>query len=334
MDEDYRHALIEHVKPRFHGKETIQSRASWNRPDAAERDYKRLTREIDDLMTDALREALPKIKTILDRRYEDAHRYDSQESDLDELKQIFDRVLKRISTTHVMEHIEHEVIGIQLNVEKMTLNEWKKAVKRTIGIDLFTDYYRGEKYKKLIDQWIQENVDLISKFPAKSVDAMQKAVFDGWYQSKPTRTIIKEMQEQFGMDRRRAEFIAVDQTSKLHAQITKCQQTEAGVEEYIWSTCLDHSVRSRHRELHGQRFRWDDPPLVDAKNNRHCHPGEDYRCRCVALPVFNVETLDIASHDADWNAIDERYRQRQKQWIQEKRDRKKARKSAAHAKKK
>ena len=45
MDDEYRRALIERVKPRFHGKETIRSRASWNRPDAAERDYKRLMRQ-------------------------------------------------------------------------------------------------------------------------------------------------------------------------------------------------------------------------------------------------------------------------------------------------
>lgn len=45
MDDEYRRAMIERVKPRFHGKETIRSRASWNRPDAAERDYKRLMRQ-------------------------------------------------------------------------------------------------------------------------------------------------------------------------------------------------------------------------------------------------------------------------------------------------
>lgn len=50
MDDEYRRALLERVKPRFHGQETVQSRDSWNRPDAAERDYKRLTRETDALM--------------------------------------------------------------------------------------------------------------------------------------------------------------------------------------------------------------------------------------------------------------------------------------------
>ena len=334
MDDEYRRALLERVKPRFHGQETVQSRASWNRPDAAERDYKRLTREIDGLMEDALREALPKIKAILDLRYEDAHRYDSQESDLDEINRIFDKALKRITTVKVMERIAREMDSIKLNVEKMTLNEWKKAIKRTLGIDLFADYYRGEKYKKLVDQWIRKNIDLISKFPIESFGTMQQIVFNGWYQSKPTRTIIKEMQEQFGMDRRRAEFIAVDQTSKLCAEITQYQQTEAGVEEYVWSTCRDHRVRSRHRELHGKTFRWDDPPVVDQKTGRRCHPGEDYRCRCVAIPVFNVGSLDISVYDADWNAIDESWRQHQKQWAQEKRDRKKARKAAAAAKKK
>ena len=132
--------MIKRVKPRFHGQETVRSRAAWNRPDTAERDYKRLTREVNDLMTDTLRDALPQIKSILDRRYDDEHRYDSQESDLDELKRIFDRALKRITTVRIMEKITREVTGIKLNIEKLTLNEWNKAVKRTLGIYLFADY--------------------------------------------------------------------------------------------------------------------------------------------------------------------------------------------------
>jgi SPP1 gp7 family putative phage head morphogenesis protein len=334
MDEEYRRAVIERVKPRFHGKESIQSRASWNRPDSAERDYKRLMRELNIALAAALREALPKIKAILDRRYSEMHRYDSQESDLDEIRRILEDALKGVAVLQVMKKLEKELDLIRKSVESTALKEWSKAVKRTLGIDLFTDYYRGDTYRQLVDQWVRDNVDLISKIPDETVGRMRDTVFQGWYEGKSSKTIAAEMQRQYGIERRRAELIAVDQTAKLNSQITQYQQREAGVEEYIWSTCRDKSVRQRHRELHGKKFRWDEPPVVDVKNNRRCHPGEDYRCRCVAIPVFNTGSLDVTIQDADWNAIDERYRQRKREWAMEKRELQKARQAAAAAKKK
>ena len=87
----------------------------------------------------------------------------------------------------------------------------------------------------------------------------------------------------------------LDQIAKLNGELTKQQQTDAGVEEYIWSDSGDGRVRESHHALNGKRFRWDDPPVVTppGKPVRRCHPGQDYQCRCVALPVFDISTVDI-----------------------------------------
>jgi SPP1 gp7 family putative phage head morphogenesis protein len=77
----------------------------------------------------------------------------------------------------------------------------------------------------------------------------------------------------------RAELIARDQTLKLNGAITEIRQTNAGVDSYIWSTSLDERVREEHAALEGQTFSWSSPPEVG-------HPGEDFQCRCVALPVI------------------------------------------------
>jgi SPP1 gp7 family putative phage head morphogenesis protein len=77
----------------------------------------------------------------------------------------------------------------------------------------------------------------------------------------------------------RAELIARDQTLKLNGQITATRQMRAGVNEYTWSTSQDDRVRESHAALEGQRFSWLAPPEVG-------HPGQDYSCRCVAIPVI------------------------------------------------
>ena len=88
-------------------------------------------------------------------------------------------------------------------------------------------------------------------------------------------------------------MLARDQIAKLNGDITQQQQQDAGVVEYVWSTSGDSRVRPSHAALNHKRFRWDDPPVVDEKTGRRCHPGKDYQCRCCALPVFNIKTVDL-----------------------------------------
>ncbi len=84
----------------------------------------------------------------------------------------------------------------------------------------------------------------------------------------------------------RAELIARDQTLKLNGEIAQTRMRNAGVERYTWSTSLDERVREDHAALEGETFSWNDPPVVDAATGRREHPGQDFQCRCVAVPVI------------------------------------------------
>ena len=113
-----------------------------------------------------------------------------------------------------------------------------------------------------------------------------------------------------GIDERYAQFLAVDQVAKLNCDIAKQQQTSIGVKRYKWSTSKDARVRKSHRVLHGKIFEWDNPPIVDEKRGRKCHPGQDYRCRCVAIPVFDKESLNIPVEAVDWDEVDKKTKER------------------------
>lgn len=78
----------------------------------------------------------------------------------------------------------------------------------------------------------------------------------------------------------RAQLIARDQTLKLHGDIIRIRQVNAGVEEYEWNTSNDDRVRESHENKEGQRFRWDSPPADTG------HPGQDFQCRCVPIPII------------------------------------------------
>ncbi len=84
----------------------------------------------------------------------------------------------------------------------------------------------------------------------------------------------------------RAELIARDQTLKLNGQIAATRQQAAGVDSYTWSTSQDERVRDEHAALEGQTFEWSSPPSVG-------HPGEDFQCRCIAVPAGVAELDEV-----------------------------------------
>lgn len=159
-------------------------------------------------------------------------------------------------------------------------------MKRTLGVDLLDDYYSGAFFSTELEQWVNDGVSLIKTIPQDSLDAMENIVMDGFVDGKSLTDIQRDIQAQYGIDKRHAAFIARDQTAKLNAAITERQQKDAGVRRYKWSTSGDERVRSDHKKLDGRVFSYDDPPVVDSRTGRRCNPGQDYNCRCVAIPVL------------------------------------------------
>jgi SPP1 gp7 family putative phage head morphogenesis protein len=103
-----------------------------------------------------------------------------------------------------------------------------------------------------------------------------------------------QIQERLNVTRSRAELIARDQTLKVYGQIQEARQTDAGIEEYDWSTSDDERVRESHAALDGTRQRWDSPPVVDERTGRREHPGGDFQCRCAAIPVLPTDEAPIS----------------------------------------
>ena len=69
---------------------------------------------------------------------------------------------------------------------------------------------------------------------------------------------------------------------------------------YIWRVPPGFAARTRpeHLRLDGQRFRWDEPPVVDARTGARGHPGHDPRCRCYAEPAAGPQAESHAGASA------------------------------------
>lgn len=281
----------EALKKKFGSHEVLLNKRPPRYPEQAEREFKRITNSYMRLLNKLLKEYLPEIKNAADE--EKNRRHDDTTDLLAVVTKVFEKMADELQRDMEAFGLEHRVEDMAKLTRKLSINEWKKAVESTLGIQLADDYYTGELFRKLMKEWIDNNVDLIKTIPNDSLSQMRELVLEGYRNGKPTTKIVKEIQEVYGMTRRHAQLIARDQIAKLNGQIAKLQQEDAGVSEYIWSTSGDSRVRQGHKALDGKRFKWSDPPIVDAKTGRRCHPGEDYQCRCVALAVFDYETIDL-----------------------------------------
>jgi SPP1 gp7 family putative phage head morphogenesis protein len=171
------------------------------------------------------------------------------------------------------------------------ISRWNRIeLERVLEIDLRS---ADTGIAKMIDQWRDMNVGLInqatlSKDPTLMRPSLladiSEVIEDAHRKGLRVDELADILMDRFSVSESRAKLIARDQVLKLNGQITKHRQTSAGISKYKWSTSKDERVRPGHRDLHGTIQSWASPP--DVGNGRHEHPGGDYQCRCVSIPVL------------------------------------------------
>lgn len=296
MDAELRkEAIREQARKKFKGKQKLASKVRPHYPVRAEREYQRVTNAYMLILSKIIKEKLvPEIRKAANAELEPGYwRRDSEGGLMRRLAEAFDKCERALERETRSFDLTRRIAEVAALTTKLSIKDWKQMVKETVGIDLLDDYYAGEFYKKALAAWTKENVDLIKTIPHDTLGRLREIVLDGYRNGRTTTKIVKAIQKAYGVNRRHAQLIARDQMAKLNSDVTQKQQEDAGVKEYEWSTSGDSRVRDSHRKLNGKRFRWDDPPVVDEKTRRRCHPGQDYQCRCVALPVFDIDTLDL-----------------------------------------
>lgn len=300
MDDKSRRLYIEKIRKKFYGHDNLKSKYIPQIPQSAEREYIRVASEYMHLLKIEVEKSLLEIKncykTNRDLEEEKNRRTDSFTDLMLKINSIFaniESVLTKKTGSYGLRKRLENLANIN---RKLTIKEWKKAIRATLGIDIREDYYLGDFYKEQIEEWIRQNTDLISTIPNETLAKMKEIVYNGYTSGKTTTKMLKEIQRAYKVSLKHARLIARDQTAKLNGQIQRHQQMDAGITEYIWCTCGDERVRDSHKALDGKKFSWDTPPVNS--DGRACHPGEDYQCRCIGRPVFNNSNLNLPIDDS------------------------------------
>lgn len=146
--------------------------------------------------------------------------------------------------------------------------------------------------ERIAKEWSQ-NLDLyIKDFTDSEILNLRKSVQKNFEAGNRFETLIHSIQRSYGVTERKAHFLARQETNLLISKFKETRYTEAGVTHYRWRCVVGspaHPVRPSHKALDGKIFRWDDPPITTADGEpvRRNNPGQDYNCRCMAVPVLN-----------------------------------------------
>lgn len=257
------------------------------------RDLTTILKRIEAVVQRELIPQLPRIVAMVNiTRPEDAPIRNDAPGD--EIDGVVATVIARVGAE--VDDAEIEMLA-QRNVVRTTTwhgNEFQKQVREVAAINVYDDTTGLVPHLELA---VSENVRLIKNLEAKTLDEIRGVVLRGARTGMHQSVIAEQIQQQFGMSKRRAALIATDQVGKLNSELNAIRQQRLGVRRYRWSSSQDERVRKRHRQLNGTIQEWAKPPVTDERTGERAHPGQPIRCRCQPIPIIDDVFADAGLID-------------------------------------
>lgn len=195
-----------------------------------------------------------------------------------QVKKIFtDKRINDLATSFVeaVEVSEKRAIDSSIRKAKKSISK-----ERIIAIDRLADKGTESIYRKAVSA----NVGMIKNLPEEYLTRVTDTIVSGIKEGKTYTSMSKDLIKAGGIEERRTEFIARDQTGTVYGDITKKRQENLGIKSFIWVTSRDSRVRPSHVLLDNREFDWDTGatganvmPEVEG-----LVPGQDYNCRCTS----------------------------------------------------
>lgn len=165
--------------------------------------------------------------------------------------------------------------------------QFAKTTKVLTGQDLEIPL-RPDLMEKMKEAYT-ENLDMyISDWQDKQVLRLRKKVAQNVETGFRAEQLIKDIQAEKRVSYNKAKFLAKQETSLMVSKYRQVRYEDIGIRRYQWSTSHDQRVRPDHAHLQGKIFRFDQPPVTDLHTMARNNPGEDFNCRCIAIPVLST----------------------------------------------
>lgn len=135
----------------------------------------------------------------------------------------------------------------------------------------------------VVQATVAENVTLIRSISAQYLTQVQGDVMRAVAAGRDLSTLTKTLEARTGITKRRAAFIARDQTAKATATLTRVRQQEIGVTKAVWlHSGGGKEPRPEHVAFSGKTYDIAKGAFLEGK---WTWPGVEINCRCVSKAV-------------------------------------------------
>ncbi len=140
--------------------------------------------------------------------------------------------------------------------------------------------------KDIAQATINANVSLIKSIPKQYLLQVEGIVMRSVQHGGDLHQLSNDLQKQFGVTKRRAEFIAHDQNNKATSAFTAARQRELGITEAVWMhSHAGKEPRPTHVKMDGKKYDVT-KGMFDTAEKRFIFPGELINCRCISRSVI------------------------------------------------
>lgn len=203
------------------------------------------------------------------------------------IKTFLDTQLSNINELIKKLHIPELIEGFMQNLQKRTYALAQKKKIELISPKL-TDFRANAVYKNYV-----ESLDYnIKGWVQSDITKMRETVSQMALEGKGIKTIADYIQGRYGVDQKKALFLARNENAIATSEYLAAKYQEEGITHFKWLTAKDERVREDHKKLHGKIFTFDNPPVVDSRTGAKGLPGEYYNCRCRLEPVVTSDWLE------------------------------------------
>lgn len=135
-----------------------------------------------------------------------------------------------------------------------------------------------------------ENVGLIKSIPERYLTDVQTQVWESVKTGADLSTLSKDLQQSYGVTKRRAALIARDQNNKAKAIIENTRRQQLGIRQAIWQhSKAGKTPRPTHVAMNGKVFDLD-KGMYDSAVGKYVWPGTEINCRCTSRAIIPIDT--------------------------------------------
>lgn len=224
-------------------------------------------------------------------------------------KSMIEEALKSYKIVDDLEGLEKttSVSSVELSAFELSTDKLISNVERAVS-NSFAEFSKisiGERYipapvgESLLNNWKNNFLIQCKSATDDLKKIISKDVYDSVMRGDALSIVRKKILESTNdYTKKKAQFIARDQVSKLNGAINKTQQESVGINLYVWTPVGDARTRDSHARLKDAICSWDDPTIYykveDNKLVKHKrlasmfigNPSDDYQCRCFGLPFI------------------------------------------------